>query len=242
MSLQEKFPERMCRLTTYIKGPSFTVNVAISAEKIMMANISYQITGLNPFTDNEFSTIGNDWSLTNKILSKDQLDSIQSIVRDIGSKLKSEGWLGLFGVDFIMDERDKRIYLIEINARQPASTTFESYLQDKARKSGSKGITTFEAHLMSLLGIPINEDIIAISEGAQIVQRVTKNTQSIFDEASSALQNKGYESVTYQNTEINSDLLRVQSSKVIMSNHSILNENGLEIAEIIKNSKLNIQV
>ncbi len=59
-SLQQKFPERMTRRTAFVRGPSFTVNAVVAADKIVLGNISYQITGLAPFTDNAFTTIGND--------------------------------------------------------------------------------------------------------------------------------------------------------------------------------------
>ncbi len=243
VALQEKFPERMARLTSYIHGPSFTVNAIVAKDKIMMGNISYQITGLQPFTDNEFSTVGNDWGYAHKFLNQRDLDSIRTIVRDTGIKLQKDGWRGLFGVDFIMDEKTRKIYLIEINARQPASTTFESMLEIEEReKKGIKGITTFEAHLRALLDLPIDQDIIAITDGAQIVQRVTKHVQSVFDDALSSLNKKGFEIIVYENTTPNSDLVRIQSKSSIIDHHSSLNPSGNSIVETIKTCKLNLEV
>lgn len=241
-TLQEKFPERMARLSSFIKGPSFTVNAVVAKDKILMGNISYQITGLQPFTDNEFSTIGNDWGFAHNVLSENSRSSIQNIVKDIGMKLQKDGWRGLFGVDVIIDEKSKRVYLIEVNARQPASTTFESKLQEEVRKKGATGITTFEAHLLALLEEPITENIIAITDGAQILQRVTKNVQGIFDDACTSLESKDYQVVVYQNTVLNSDLLRVQSTTSITEDHGVLNPKGIAIMETIKSCKLNLQV
>lgn len=242
VSLQEKFPERMARLSTYINGPSFTVNVVISKDKIMMGNISYQITGLVPFTDNEFSTIGNDWGFAKKHLTQKDLESIQTMVGDIGNKLQKDNWKGLFGIDIIQDSKTRKIYLIEINARQPASATFESYLElEQREKNNIKGITTFEAHLRALLDLPIDQDIIGIDDGAQIVQRVTKHIQGIFDDAITSLAQKGYEVISYQNITPNSDLVRIQSKKSITEGHGILNKEGQAIAETIKSCKLNLE-
>lgn len=241
-SIQEKFPERMARLSSFITGPSFTVNVVIATNKILMGNVSYQITGLQPFTDNEFSTIGNDWGYAHKTLNQKDLENIQTIVRDLGIKLQKDGWKGLFGVDFIMDEKSRKIYLIEINARQPASATFESILEEGQRAKGFKGITTFEAHLRALLDLPIDQDIISVTDGAQIVQRVTKHIQGIFDDAVIALKNKKFEVIAYQNTDLNSDLIRIQSDKSIMEKHNVLNSTGQTIAETIKSCKLNLEI
>ncbi len=241
-ALQEKFPERMARLTAYIKGSSFTVNVVVSKERILMGNISYQITGMTPFTDNEFSTIGNDWSVAQKILTSSDIQSIQNIVHEIGTKLQLEGWRGLFGVDIIRDDINKRIFLIEVNARQPASSTFESFLEEEMRKKGARGLTTFETHIRALLELPINENIIEIKDGAQIVQRVTKNIQGLFDDIDLSLEKSGYHAIYYQNTIPNSDLLRVQSIDGIMEDHNLFNTKGKEITETIRSSRVNIQV
>lgn len=240
--IQEKFPERMARLTNFISGPSFTVNAIVSKDKILMANISYQITGLQPFTDNQFSTIGNDWGFAKKFLNERDLHQIQTIVGDIGNKLQKDGWKGLFGVDFVMEEKSRKIYLIEINARQPASTTFESQLEQIEREKGQKGITTFEAHIRALLDLPIDQNIIAIENGAQIVQRITKNIQSIFDDSAKELNTKGFEVLIYENTATNSDLIRIQTESSLMENHNIFNMKGQEIVEVIKSSKINLAV
>lgn len=241
-ALQEKFPERMARLSSFINGPSFTVNAVVAKDKILMGNVSYQITGLQPFTDNEFSTVGNDWGLTKAILKPKDLENIQTIVHDVGVKLQKDGWKGLFGVDFIMEEKSRRIYLIEINARQPASTTFESLLEMKEREKGVKGITTFEAHLRALLDLPIDQNIIGINNGAQIVQRITKHIQGVFNNEILTLKKKGYDVVIYENDVMNSDLVRIQSEESIMSDHNTQNSKGLEITETIKNCKLNLEV
>jgi hypothetical protein len=241
--LQEKFPERMARLTTYVSGPSFTVNAIVAKDKIMMGNISYQITGLQPFTDNEFSTIGNDWGFAHKFLNTKDIENMKAIVRDTGTKLQKDGWKGLFGIDFIMDEKSRRVYLIEINARQPASTVYESFLEREQRENnGIKGVTTFEAHLRALLDLPIDQDIIAITDGAQIVQRVTKHIQGVFDDAVSDLNKKGLEVIMYENVKPNADLVRMQSKTSIVESHDTLNHNGQMIVETIKNCKLNLEV
>ena len=49
-TIKEKFPEREARITDFIKGPMFTVNMVVSNTVILLGNISYQITGILPFT------------------------------------------------------------------------------------------------------------------------------------------------------------------------------------------------
>jgi predicted ATP-grasp superfamily ATP-dependent carboligase len=147
-ALKEKFPYREARITDFINGPMFTVNIVVTKTVILLGNISYQITGMLPFTTNSFSTIGNDWSLPHTILTDTQLKNFESIAEKVAQKMQKEGWLGLFGIDVIYDQERDSLHLIEINARQPASTTFESELQNNVRIHGVGGITTFEAHLL----------------------------------------------------------------------------------------------
>ncbi len=241
-AIQENFPERLARLSTYIKGSSFTVNAIVTTKRILIGNISYQITGLPPFTDNEFSTIGNDWVLANKILGQKEIGTVWDMVNKIGSKLQQDGWRGLFGVDLIREDQTNRVFLIEVNARQPASTTFESFLQDSERRSGQNGLTTFEAHIRALLDLPIDQDLVTIRSGAQIIQRVTKNVQGLFNDVGDKLKKNGFEVVVYENTDPNADLIRVQTLENFMENPGLLNHAGREIAETIKSSGFNLKV
>ena len=229
-TLKEKFPHREAKITDYIKGPMFTVNIVVTHNIILLGNISYQITGMMPFTDNPFSTIGNDWGVTHTILSENHIKKIEKIGEIIGQKMQSENWRGLFGIDIIYDEERDELKLIEINARQPASTTYESHLQSKSKIHGVQGITTFEAHINALIEKSVPVSLIEINDGAQILQRVTKNTKKIDIEK---LVTAGYKVIEYSNTKENADLLRIQSERGIMETHNKFNNRGKEIISLI---------
>ncbi len=229
-TLKEKFPHREAKITDYIKGPMFTVNIVVTHNIILLGNISYQITGMMPFTDNPFSTIGNDWAVTHTILSENHIKKIENIGEIIGQKMQSENWRGLFGIDIIYDEERDELKLIEINARQPASTTYESHLQSKSKIHGVQGITTFEAHINALIEKSVPVSLIEINDGAQILQRVTKNTKKIDIEK---LVTAGYKVIEYSNTKENADLLRIQSERGIMETHNKFNNRGKEIISLI---------
>lgn len=233
LAIQEKFPNRVARVTKYINGPSFTINVVVHPEGIYQGNISYQITGLPPFTDNAFSTVGNDWSLPHSILAEKELDYIETMVQEIGSQLLHDGWRGLFGIDIIKDAEHNQIFLVEINARQPASTTFESFLQQENRRNGIVGVTIFEAHIAALLGQHLNGSVIQINDGAQVIQRITSKTRSVAEDAVGTLEVSGYRVIPYQNNEHNSDLLRIQCRRGIMESHGKLNSRGKEIVDTL---------
>lgn len=221
--IQSKFPDRPVRITQFIDGPMLTSNNVVCADTILVGNISYQITGTPPFTDNPFTTIGNDWALPHILLDENLKTQYNSIATDIGNKLRESGWKGLFGIDVIFDTAENKLYLIEINARQPASTTYESVLQEKN--------TTFEAHLAALVDAPTLE-LTRIANGAQIIVRNGELTQgktqnTIIQKLQSL--NLDLNIIPYTNTDPGSDWIRIQSKKSFFTAHNILNEIGNKI-------------
>jgi len=176
--LIEKFPQRQIKCTQFINGPVITVNVCLWQKCVLMGTPSYQITGLKQLTDFPYSTTGNDWSLVQKILNSNELKTIKALCQKIGQAMIKNGWQGLFGIDFI---KGKKWLVIEINARQPASTGLETTLQKKQ----GKGITIFAAHVAALLRLPlpetckqVEESFQKINQGSQIIIR-KKNKNSL---------------------------------------------------------------
>ncbi len=240
-SIRNKFPERYARVSDYINCSTFTVNVVVAGNNVLVGNISYQITGLQPFTDNIFSTIGNDWSVVGSLLSDTEIKYIEDMAVEIGTKMSGQGWRGLFGIDVIKDLERNVIHLIEINARLPASTSFESKLQNELKKSAHiEGINIFEAHIDALKGQPVTQKLIKINDGSQVVLRVKKDIDHISDEIIGSLQLSGYTIIQYQNTELNMDLLRIQNPKGIMSGHNSWNVRGKEIVDTLTSMNLDL--
>lgn len=227
--IQNKFPDRPVRITEFIPGPMLTSNNVVTDDRILIGNMSYQITGMQPFTDKPFATIGNDWALPHKILKDKHFAKYTTMVTDIGNKLRADGWKGLFGIDAVYDTQKDDIYLIEINARQPASTTYESQLQQK--QSSSSGLTTFEAHLLSLLEQKFKNNLIAIHNGAQIVQRVMDLSKQNLESVLPKLAAMNLKYLTYTNTDSGSDLLRIQSEQAFMKGHLEFNTLGRDIQQ-----------
>jgi len=226
--IKKMFPNREIRISDYIEGPFFTNNNCVWNNRIILGNLNFQITGLSPFTDNPFATVGNDWAAPHAGLNEKQFLQYIKIAGEVGTRLAIAGWKGLFGIDTVLELKTGKIYLIEINARQPASTTFESQLQQK--NGLNKGITTFEAHIGSLLKIENNYQLIKINNGAQIIQRITKKITKI----KTPKKNKYFNFIKYNNTKLGSDLLRIQSLNGIMKNPNELNKFGKQILAFVK--------
>jgi len=229
--LKKKFPEREARISKFIKGPIFTNNNVVWGKKILIGNISYQITGLKPFTDNPFATIGNDWALPKKILSAKQIKNYEKIAQAVGKKLAGEKWRGLFGIDVVLEEKTGRLYLLEINARQPASTSCESWLQ---RKQNKNGLTVFEAHLAALLDLKQdNRDLIKICDGGQVVKRQINNEQLTINKK--RLTKTELRVIKYKNSRPGAELYRIQSEKGLMAKHNKFNKLGIGICNLFRN-------
>lgn len=232
--IQDKFPDRPVRITKFIAGGAmFTSNNVVTPDNVLVGNISYQITGLQPFTDNPFATIGNDWNFSHKVLKPHHIQKYNQITKDIGDRLRSDGWKGLFGIDVIYDFENDDVFLIEINARQPASTTYESQLQI-VHKKNNQALTTFDAHLCTLLDIDIQKHLlIQINDGAQIIQRVIDLPKQNLEKPLQILEAlpEKLNLIVYTNTESGSDLLRIQSPRSIIQGHMELNALGTQIQE-----------
>ena len=100
-------------------------------------------------------------------------------------------------------------------------------------------MTTFEAHLQALMGIPVASALIPINDGAQIVQRLTKafllkNEKNLEDAFNiQGLLKAGYKVISYKNVKTNSDLFRIQSEQGIMETHLKFNKRGKDIIGLV---------
>ena len=224
VELKKKFPKRPVRVSTFIKGSSYTVN-AIIADTVYASTPSYQITGMKPFTNNPFATIGNDWSYADKSLTEEMKKNIDDMTIAIGNKMKKNGWKGAFGIDIIVEQDTNTVYLIEINARQTASVTYESHLQH--------GMSTFAGHVLGLLNEELPEPISQSVSGAQIVYRHPKTTIHTND-ITASLKKQGLHIIQYDNTKEGSELLRIQSTKALITSTDTLSPTGEIIKETIE--------
>ncbi len=123
---KKKFRNRLARIAQYIQGDVYTLNACITRFGIAYGGISYQITGVEGLTSKQGGTVGNDWKYPEKISEKNKRQ-LQEILKRLEKEMLPTGYKGMFGIDFIISPKQK-IYLIEINARQPASTPMHTKL------------------------------------------------------------------------------------------------------------------
>ncbi len=234
-TLCAQFPERPVRTAPFIHGPIYTNNNVVTSRGVLVGNINYQITGLAPFTTHAFATIGNDWALPRHTLTEKENGAYHAIAQRVGKALQSRGWKGLFGIDVIHNTKTGQLHLLEINARQSASATFESFLQAQA----GNGRTSMEAHLLALVDEPVTDDLQPISEGAQVTQKniLPRMPTEAQHTLTQTFEQEGYMVTPYQNTEREQDWLRIQTTHGgFVAAHGIVNTRGAHIAEIIQHT------
>jgi hypothetical protein len=232
LAIGSKFPHRPVRLTQFIAGNVFTLNALVWGKAVLSGPISYQITGLKPFTENPFATIGNDWALPKKLITGKQTKEIGNIVQAVGKKLMAQGWRGLFGIDVLVANTGN-VYLLEVNARQAAGASFESRLQEKNAKG--KKVTTFAAHLAALLQLPYKKEVLApVVTGAQLVARIPELAQPRNQKkVSLALKKLRCTAVTYDNNKPGEDFVRAQTVQSVMAASAQFNPLGERIAAAV---------
>lgn len=120
------FPLRYAKFSKKIDGDAWTLNACVARDGILYGGLSYQITGITECTSKKGGTVGNDWTVSD-CLSENTLNQIKKITTRSGEIMKANGFRGLYGLDFIVDPTGE-VYLIEINARQPASTGMHTKL------------------------------------------------------------------------------------------------------------------
>lgn len=148
--IAEKFPKRDARISSKIDGIPYTLNACVTKQGIYMAGLSYQITGVKELTTDAGATIGNDFAWREGF-GKNTEAEIISQVSKIGEHMASKGYLGLFGVDFLV--QDEQIFVIEINARQTASVAFHTRIQLMHNQTPLSAM-----HLAAFMGLEIEDE------------------------------------------------------------------------------------
>ena len=132
---EKKFPQRDVRIAKLIQGTTYTLNALVVKEgAAYTGSISKQLTGLTEATNNPSSTVGNDWGEAAEELSQEQALAIAGIAKKAGKKMYESGYVGLFGIDVIVEKNTGKAYCIEVNTHQPASISYEAKLHQMLGK------------------------------------------------------------------------------------------------------------
>jgi Asp-tRNA(Asn)/Glu-tRNA(Gln) amidotransferase A subunit family amidase/biotin carboxylase len=104
-----------------IRERALAVEAVITRYGTLVGPIMADLCGHAELTPYKGGWCGND--LFPKVLTREQISSIRSLTQKFGERLKSEGYLGFFEVDYLVDLDTGAIYLGEMNPRLSGITS-----------------------------------------------------------------------------------------------------------------------
>ncbi len=169
MALVKKYSGRLVKITRKIDGVSVLTNACVASNgKTFVSDPAYQIPG-SQFGSLDTITFGRQWGI--ELFSQVLTQKLTELTMQVGSLMARSGYLGWFGLDFLVDKRG-RVYISENNARLTASFSFFTQLELRAKSSS----TLLAQHVDAFLGMGKTNWIKTEVEGAQVSLRT--NTHS----------------------------------------------------------------
>lgn len=142
-------PATPIKITPYFKGYTLTNNCCLTHSGLIQSPPALQYTGLKPYTDNLFATVGRQWPC---LAPENITTKIQEVTSVFSQILLDYHYLGFFGLDFLIS--NDQLYLIECNPRLTASFAFYTQLELQQNLT-----PLFYYHLAEFAQIPYSIDI-----------------------------------------------------------------------------------
>jgi predicted ATP-grasp superfamily ATP-dependent carboligase len=118
---------KIALITQFLTGLSLNINAVVTLSEVLIAFPSIQLLGFPELTHRKMVYCGNDfasaYSLNPAVIAK-----VYEQTLAIGNGLRGLGYLGIFGVDFILDCKSE-VYPVEVNPRFQGSTQLLANLQ-----------------------------------------------------------------------------------------------------------------
>lgn len=120
------------KITPLMKLPTFSLDLCVGRTANYFTQPFYQITGdprLNPLPG---GTGGIDFGLAQTMLSQASRKKVFELAEKVAGALRKLGYLGIAGIDFLVDNAKEIVYLIECNPRLLSNLGFVTRLQVEA--------------------------------------------------------------------------------------------------------------
>jgi len=114
----KKNPPQKLILAKYIEGPTPSITGCVTSFGIFSTRPQYQICDAKVLYQRELGSgvfCGHDFSSSD--FSQRILKQAKEIVEKFASYLKKIGYRGIFGLDFVLDKKNEKLYLTECNPR-----------------------------------------------------------------------------------------------------------------------------
>jgi len=117
---EEIEPDRVKQVIVakFISGPSPSIAGCATRHGIISTCPQYQILDIPQLFNSKKGSglfCGHDWTASK--FSDNILKQAYDYVEKVGSYFQSQGYKGIFGLDFVMDENSQKLYVVEANPR-----------------------------------------------------------------------------------------------------------------------------
>jgi len=131
------------------KSYSLLNNCCLSKFGLIQSPVALQYTGIKPFTQNQFTTVGRQWP---SFAPPKIIKNIYQITEKFSKIISQIGYKGFFGLDFLIT--DNKVYLLECNPRLTASFSFYNKIEKNLNLT-----PLFYFHLIEFLKINYQIDL-----------------------------------------------------------------------------------
>jgi len=128
LEIQKKFALIKVKISRYVKGITVLNNAVVLPNEIIQSPPAIQVKSAPDLTTLVGGTGGRQWPVE---LQDDQRSQIKQITKHVGELMRKCGYLGFFGLDFLIEDESNEVYLSENNARLTASSSFYTQLEIK---------------------------------------------------------------------------------------------------------------
>jgi len=136
------------KFSPLLSGYSLLNNCCLIKSELIQSPPALQYTGIKPFTQNPFTTVGRQWPC----LAPDSIiEKIKSITQQFSQIIQKMNYRGFFGLDFLVS--GDQVFLLECNPRLTASFDFYTQIEFKQNLN-----PLFLFHLIEFLDIDYQID------------------------------------------------------------------------------------
>lgn len=143
-------PNTPIKISPLLPGYTLTNNCCLTHQGLIQSPPALQYTGLKPYTQHPFATVGRQWPC----LAPNTIQAqVQSITQYFAAKiLQPLNYQGFFGLDFLVI--NSQVYLLECNPRLTASFAFYTQLELDLHLN-----PLFFFHLAEFINLPYQIDL-----------------------------------------------------------------------------------
>ena len=142
--------EAFLAVAPFLSGTPVNIGAVVWKGGVTLHHASVQLIGIEGLVAREFGYCGNDFGAA-RDLPAEVVDEIEAATRTIGEWLRGHGFLGAFGVDFLVHEG--HALFTEVNPRFQGSTHASAQLDIDARES-----CLLLEHVAAWLGLPAPDE------------------------------------------------------------------------------------